>query len=266
MAKDPNATPKFTWKQLAIAGAAVVGLAAVIFGMSALSAPKKQQEPAPVTQGTLEAEKLASSADAALSQNQTATALALANKALKADPNNATAKRVIDTAQAPPATETPVSGGQPAEEPAAPPAGPYAKAVKDLGTLLPSSYGTWSKGRVTVQGSDALVTFEPSLKDRAARATVTRAAVYAHDMGSEAKAQAYVKNAVKRPYSVDAQPVRVGIVDSGYFGTNGAGVAAVAFARGRYAFEVVVTVRPGTKPASVKALGVDIASKVPAAR
>ena len=83
------------------------------------------------------------------------------------------------------------------------------------------------------------------------------------DKGTVAGARGYVEG-LKRAYARDAQAVTVGTL-AGRFATDGSHLAAVAFSRGRYAFEAVATAsRPD--PALIKDITVQAAAAFPAAR
>lgn len=269
---------RFTRRQLVIYGVAAVGLAAVIFGIAAISAPKSSPTTAPSTQlaTAVRSAELAQDASQALSKNETATALALAKQALKLDPANADAKRVIDEASAPAEAASGGSGTKsggtsagststaaPAPKPADSTA--FLKPVDDLATLLPVSVSGWTAGSVVVQGGDALVTFEPK-KGTPTSTQVVRALVSVHDRETADQAKVFITKVDKRVYAEDGATVVVGVVPDAAFGTDGAKVAATAFARGRFAVEVLVTAQPGVDPATLKATAVQIAALSAAAK
>jgi len=74
-----------------------------------------------------------------------------------------------------------------------------------------------------------------------------------------------VKSVDKKVYPGDGATVKFG-TQSGYFGTDGARLAVAAFARGRYAFEVVVYSQEGIKPSTLRPLAAKLAAAWSAAQ
>lgn len=226
-------------------------LALVIFAGAALSQPGASKRSTPQLTPAVRSQKLATQASEAASRGETQTALSLAEKSLKLDSSNATAKRVVAIVKdAAPASSSasPVSGGSapsgaPATATAPTPVGPYADKVDDLSTLLPTSVSGWRSGSVTARGDDALVTFAPTSSSPEYR-TTTRATFTVSDFATEAKAAAFVNDVEKRVYSTSGTTTQVGVV-SGYSGTDGSRLFVFAFARGRFVFETLVNARPG---------------------
>lgn len=244
--------------------ATVVALALVITVVAAVSSPKREKTSA-APDPVVSAEALALKAETALSDGETSTAVTLAEQALDADPTNKKATTVIERATTEPERE-PSSGDQPADpdEPAPQNDDAYSKAVADMSSLLPASISGWSAATVVVQKTEALVTFEPKL-GAPHEATTMKALVIAHDRGSKSKAAEFVEKVDKRVYANSSGAADVGAV-SAYFGTDGKRLAVVAFARGRFAFEVILTAQQGVKPTKLKQAGIDVASKLPAAK
>lgn len=254
-------------RRVLIGAAAVLVLAAVIFGVAAVSEPARRRT-GPVTSPTgestaLEAtERTAKSAAQALASGETTRALDLAKKALAEDPDNTTAKRVIASTQQPAK-----SAGDTKEDPdgAAPAgAGAYASQVTDSTKLLPAVVRDWRRGRELIDKTEALVTFEPEPAtddaDEAVRVLIT-----SHDRGSEQKASAFIEQVSKKAYATAGKSVTVGVVPDGYSGADVSGQVVVAFARGRYAFEVVLAPVQGASFNDSRALALDIARRIPAA-
>lgn len=257
---------RFSRKRLLTLGAGIVALALVITGVAALSSPREAPEKTETT-AVLTAERLAQKAEDAASREHTQTALALVAKALAADPDNPTARRLQARLVAESEDSAQADGGaaQPAAGSAVSAAGPYDKPIDELATLLPSKFRAWKRGAILSASQTAVVTFEPVMADPASDAVV-RISLYAKDAGTSAKASSLVDKVYKRAYSKDAAKVSVGVVPTGHFGTDGSQLAAVGFARGRYAFEVIVTASPGVKPTTLKALALEAASTMPAAQ
>lgn len=243
----------------------VVVLAAVILVVAAISAPKKSTPETRKPTPEIQAESLAKQAETALSNGETSTAVALAQQALETDNTNATAKKVVEQLDAAKPEQASNGDEGPSEEPSPTVKDDaYAKAVGDMTTLLPVSISGWSKGTVVKQKSEALVTFEPNRENPAAR-TAVRALVIAHDRGTSAKANDFIAKVDKRVYTKDRASVDVGSVNA-YFASDGARLAVVAFPRGRYAFEVILTAQPRVKPGTLKDVAVLIAKTLPAAK
>lgn len=131
--------------------------------------------------------------------------------------------------------------------------------VSDLASLLPQVISGWERGSPLVDGADATVTFSP-----ASAGPMSRALYAVHDRGSVEGARAFIEDTSKIAYRNDGADVRIGR-EMGYFGTDGARLATAAFARGRFAFEVVVTV-PDGDPASFKDATVALGAEFEAAK
>jgi len=263
MSKVRALDPKM--KRILIALAAVIGLALLIFGVSALSSTKEPAETvATTTQLSPEAQAdiLAQRAVAAESQNDTATARSLAESALQLNAANQTAVAVVkrldeaDPGTTPattkPATETPTT------------ADTWSKPIKNVASVLPTAIVGWTAGNIVSQKGDAQVTFTPD-PDGTDSGTAIRATFAVHDRGNAAKASTFVKSVDKKVYPGDGATVKFG-TQNGYFGTDGARLAVAAFARGRYAFELVVYSQEGIKPSTLRPLAVKLAAAWSAAQ
>jgi len=262
-------------------GIGVLALAGVIFAGGALSSSRSRESAPPSKlSAAIEAERHARNALAALSREETATALALADRALGLDSKNATANRVISRAkqaaeESVPSRELDTRDIPENASPTDPaPSDPlpsqnldegYTEKVGDLTVLLPGSVTGWVSGQVVAQSPDALITLDPA-KGSPASPKALRAVVSVHDMETPAKARDFVAKVTKRTYGKDGAAVNAGVVSGAYFGTNGTSVAVVAFSRGRFAFDVVVPARPGIAPAELKSISVSVAGSLPAAR
>lgn len=263
MSKVPTLGPKL--KRILVLVAAVIGLALLIFGISALSSAKKPAETVATTSrlsAEAQADILAQRAVAAESKSDTATARSLAESALKLNAANQTAVAVVKRldeanpgtvlAPAKPTTNTTPTGDI------------WLKPIKNVASLLPTSITGWSAGNIVSQKGDAQVTFTPDAEG-ADTGSAVRATFAVHDRGTAAKASTFVRSVDKRVYPGDGATVKFG-TQSGYFGTDGARLAVAAFARGRYAFEVVVYSQEGIKPSTLRPLAVKLAAAWSAAR
>lgn len=244
-------------------GLGVLGLAAVVFLGGAL-AKSDTPKPAPSTQlaPSIQADQLARDAQAALSKNDTATALSLAEKALKADPSNAAAAAVVAAAKAQP---TPAEPTKPDSGDSSSKDDPYLSAVKDLKKLLPTKITGWEVGQVVEQSPDALVTYQPEAGSTDDDWT-KRAVFSVHDLKTVTKAKDFVAKVDKVAYAKTPATLSVGVVDTAYFGTNESGTAMVAFARGRFAFEMLVVAEQGVDPVALKDTATALAAAFPAAK
>ncbi len=201
-------------------------------------------------------------------------AIALLERISAEDPDHERAAALLRQLRAADATDASGdddTGGQsgPGTSPEDPGGGPgtdeprddsaYLVAVGDLDALLPQVISGWQRGTAEKTDVDATVPFT------AAPTTAVSRALYAvHDRGSADDAVRFIEDTSKVVYSSDGSTVPVGVVD-GYFGTDGGRLATVAFARGRYAFEVVVTVSEG-EPASVRDAAIALAREFGATR
>jgi hypothetical protein len=218
----------------------VVALALIIVGLWAFTSPKKTPE-APVAARSNPTQQSAQFYRAgldALSAEQTGTAIALFEKALKADPSNTDAKKALDGAKKPASSgsSTTSSASSSAKPKATAPASEWTKKLA-LPSLLPTAFPGYTVGGVEQGGpSDANVSAAPAQ----ANAPVTSVLWTVHDRGTASGANAFLASVSKKLYSKDAAQVRVSDVTA-YFGTDGQRFATVAYVRGRYVFEVIVT-------------------------
>jgi hypothetical protein len=250
-------TRRWVWVALG-----VVALAAVVYLGGALTPDEQGSAPSTKLTPELEAQKFARDAESALSANDTDTAVTLAQRALKTDPNNVQASTILARAAAKSELTDP-----PAEDAgdSAPEKSQYLSEVKDLPSMLPPRISGWVAGQVVDVAPDALVTYQPAVGS-SADAQAKRAVFSVHDMKSSAKAEQFLQEVAKVAYAQSTAAVAVGSVKKAHFGTDGAGTAVVAFARGRYAFETLVVAEPGVSPAGLKRMAVDLAASLPAAK
>lgn len=248
-----------------------LALAAVIFIASSLGTPaKKSSGPSAAVTPAVEAQLLAGKAQTALANGQTDSAVDLANQALALDKSNQAAAQVIEDAT--PVTDEDVSQQPQEPDGSAADAAPeprddaaYRQAVEQLPSLLPASIDGWIAGQLLEQGDTAIVTFEPKPGTDAYR-QVVRATVTVHDMRTTSEASAFVSRVDARLYSHDKTTVKVGVIPDAYFGTDGSAIATVAFARGRYSFEISVSTPSNVDPKDVRALLANVATALPAAK
>ena len=135
-----------------------------------------------------------------------------------------------------------------------PPAPPYLDPVSDLGLFLPEVIEGWQRGGLVVNDMTAVAPFSPNRERE-----VTRAVFAVNDRETEAAAKRFVEEVSKRAYPSDGASVKVGVVDA-YFGTDGTRLATVAFSRGRYAFEVILTA-DAVEPRTLRGVATDLAGE-----
>jgi hypothetical protein len=238
---------------------AVLVVAVVVGSLFAQS----RRPPAPATiQLSAEQQSKADydNAVSALSNEATDTAIALLERAVTLDPGNTAAKtKLAQLKKATPVTPpaTPGAAAPPAVTPV--PAGPdpFLGAI-DLTKLLPTAMDGFSLGSSQVLAPDATIAAEPD----AGGSGATNIVWAVHDRGSEKSAQQFVDGLTKGLYANSPATVNVRGV-TGFFGTDGTRFAAIAFRRGRYAFEVLVT--SSGPPADAKTLAEKAAAAFPAA-
>jgi hypothetical protein len=249
----------------ALVAAGVLVLAAVMFGVSALSSPRSSfdQSQIPVSSAFDKSRAYAQQAEAALRRGETTRAVELLRQAVAADPSNTQAQgqlQQIHDSQNPPARRQDRQPVNPSNNATKTGPDPFLSPVADLAKLLPASVTGYDKGSVLRDSEDAELSFDPTSK---APAGVTRALFSVHDRGSVSAASAFVSQTIPNAYSREGATVTIHDVNNGYFGGNGQNVFTVAFSRGRFAFEVNVTVVPGTGTASAKSAAAAAASAFP---
>jgi hypothetical protein len=182
---------------------------------------------------------------AALAAGDTTTSVALLTKAASAGHAGARAK--LDEIAKDTGTTTPTPGT-------------YESKVADLASLLPTRVAGYTSQLIETSTVSAILPLQP---DRTGPAnSVSLVAVTVLDKGTVSSAEAYVTG-FPRAYPKDQQAVTVG-VQTARFGTDGSHLAAIAFSRGRYAFEVVVTSSKGA-PVGLKDIAAKVAAALPAA-
>lgn len=281
-------------RHLLMGVASVVLLALVMFGVSALTQPSRDDD---VTSPDLalsedQGQELFDSAMEALDLGDVPGAIGLLQRALVVDPSNMPARRElerliaadgrtspnnsggtsIDVTEPSPTGTSPTPGGgtsspddPPTQGGGAPPpsdrdAG-FLDPVDDLRDLLPSSVPGYELGLPVLLGDDVSVTGDPV--ESGPQGRVTRALFAVHDRGSPEAADAFIRDVMKVAFPSDSMNVEIGGVPA-YFGTDGTRFAAIAYKRGRYVFEVVVT-SSGARPASLKDDVIDAARAFPGA-
>lgn len=243
-------------------GVTVLILALVIFGLWAFTAPSnKPSTPPTITLSPQQqAQKAYDEGVSALSKDQTGTAIALFEKALTLDPNNASAKAALDRAKnsssnsgssttGSSTTKTPPKKKTPA------PVSAWDKKI-DVKTLVPTSFPDYSLARVESGAvGDADISGTPSKNGTG----ITTVVWHVRDYVTDAKAAQFLTLTTKKLYPNDGAQVVVNGANA-YFADDGNVLASVEYTRGRYVFEVIVTAH---NPGTIKDFAVQAASAFP---
>jgi hypothetical protein len=234
-------------------GGTILACAVIILVFGALSTPRTTPEPAPRS-NTAPGLKDYTDGMAALAAGDTTRAVGLLNAAAAAG-NTSAAERLADITDATPSS-TPSTAPD-----AVPTDDTLSKPVADVSSLLPASMTGYTAAEIETSADGAILAFAPTYTGPYGRVSLVVMSVF--DKGSEAKARAYVEQ-MDRAYPKSGATVTVG-TQRGHFGTDGSHLAAVAFSRGRYAFEVVATAaRPD--PSTIRDVTITAAAAFPAAQ
>jgi hypothetical protein len=231
-------------------GGTILAAAVIIVVFGALSTPRTTVEPAPRST-TVPGLQAYTDGMAALAAGETTKAVALLKSAAEAG-NTQAAERLAEITDASATPSTP--GAAPTDE-------ALSKPVSDASSLLPATMTGYTPAKVEKNPDGAIVAFQPTFDGPYGKVTMVVLSVL--DKGSEAQAREYVEQ-LSRAYPANGAAVTVG-TRQGRFGTDGSHLAAVAFSRGRYAFEAVATAsRPD--PSIVRDITITAAAAFPAAR
>lgn len=230
-----------------LVGLATVVVLAVVITVASALAPSKNKSTEPTLTASEQSDLLYKQALDAWQSGDATGAVALATQALDSNSNNADAKTLIVKIKQSGSTQD--SGGTKKPAPSTQPtaaATAFDKPIAKFAALLPSSYEGFDVGGVVAGKADADVSGSP-LKT----GTIFRIAWAIHDRGTKAGAQSFITKSTKALYPKSPASVTVDGA-TGYFGTDGTQLAAVAYARGRYVFEVALTA-DGVAPETLKA-------------
>jgi hypothetical protein len=249
-------------------GITVAVLVVAIVAGSLFAASKRPPVPATIQLNPQQQSKSDyDNALSALSNEATSTAIMLLERAVTIDPTNTAARTKLaalkkstpepkpSTPAPSPTTPTTTTPEPPKPDPNKP--DPFAGNIS-LKKLLPSAMDGFSLGSPQIIAPDATLAGEPNASDTGAINVVWAV----HDRGSGSSAQKFLDGVSKGLYPKDPAVVTVRGV-TGYFGTDGTRFATVAFRRGRYVFEVLVT--SSGPPADAKALAEKAAAAFPTA-
>jgi hypothetical protein len=273
--KAGTKTPNKNRRTLTIVGtvAFVIFLAGVIFWGSALSSTSSVEDTEVATTLTPEEEsaELYQQALAAIQSGETTEAATLLQKSVALDPDNTAAADALAriSADRNSGGSSGSSGGSGASDSGdddgddpQPPADPdegWEQQIEDLVAALPASVFGYELGVPTALGPDATVPADPVAGGPVVE--VRRALYIVHDYETPEAAQNFVDNVAPSAFPENESDVTVNGV-AGYFGTDGTRLAAVAFARGRYGFEVILTSNTGS-PGALLDLAVEAAEAFP---
>ncbi len=258
---DRTSRTKALWS-----GAATVAVLAVVLIVFGLVGPLRSKQPAgeaplAVEQPATTSQMLYQQAVQAEASGETTKAAELAQAALAADPGNAAARTLLDKiAQGPtdPAPNPDEPDASIDETPAVDPDAAFRKKYENLAALLPTNAAGFSYDIPLQFGPDITM----SGNQVPASKTITLISWAAHDLKTAAAAKSFITKTSKQSFPEDGASVTVN-GKKAYFGTDGTRFATVAFARGRYAFEVLVTVS-GADPVTAKAIASEAARVFPA--
>ena len=224
----------------------VIVLAGVIYGLSAISAPRKQQTPPTIQLSAAQKSQAEYSKGlAALASGDTSAAVAAFRTAIALDANNTAAKAKLEEVTKSTTTKKPSTSKTSTTTP--PAADPFATKVADIKKLLPPTYPNFVVGTATSDGRNAEVPATPSHGG----SPISHVLWSVHEQSTTAKASEFIKDVSKSLYPKNAADTTINGVPA-YFGTDGTRFAVVAYRRGLYVFEVVLTSGTGS-PASLKA-------------
>lgn len=240
----------------------VVALAGVIFTIGALGEARKNDEARLELSATERSNRMYTDGMSALASGDTTEAAQLFTRALELDPANKRAAAELDKIDKPADDSGDNESSNPTTTPVTDPDAGYMDAVANIVSLLPVSVSGYELGMTQVQGTEAQVPADPITGGPVRR--VKRVVFFVHDRGDVAKAKGFVSSVSRTAYPQNAANVSVNGIPA-YFGTDGSLLATVAFTRGRYAFEVLVT-SDGPAPGTLLDDALAAAAALPASR
>lgn len=242
----------------------VVALAGVILVIGALGEARKNDEARLELTATQRSDRMYSDGMAALESGETTEAVQLFTRALELDPANERASAELDKINKP-AQDTDNDGGgstNPTVTPVTDPDAGYLAAAADLTKLLPVTVSGYELGMTQALGTEAQVPADPTTGGPLRR--VKRVVFVVHDRGDATKAKAFVSSVSRTAYPQNAADMKLNGIPA-YFGTDGSLLATIAFTRGRFAFEVLVT-SDGPAPGTLLDDALAAAAALPASR
>lgn len=245
-------------RALWIAATVVVGALVILgFGAFSLRTPSSENVQVPPAAGQADYER----GLAALASGDTTKAIGLLEAAAAA--GNGAAKTALARARAAsgPAGGSGASGAGSGggTVPTTTPSTSDPAAVDDLGSLLPVSVAGYDLAEPEISRTSAILALEPTFQGPYGKVSIVVMTVM--DKETAAAAKAYV-DALPKAYPQNGETLPVG-ADQARFGTDGSRLAAVAYSRGRYVYEVVATASR-FDPMVAKPYAVAVATAFPA--
>lgn len=252
--------------------ATVVVLAAVILGLSAISASKKSAVTPPTIQysASQQSQQAYAAGQSALASGDTTAAIADFKRAVALDPSNTAAQTSLtettdsqtntssNSSSSSKSSTTKKTSTSPSSNTTSP-TDWSTQPLADLKVLLPAKFSGYVMGQRIVIGPDAVISATAAnSKSQASHVEWT-----VHDRTSVTGANTYMTKVTKTVYPKDSSSVTINGV-SGSFGTDGDQFAAVVYRKGRYVFEVVLTA-PSGSPGDLKQLATQAAASFPTA-
>lgn len=169
----------------------------------------------------------------ALESGEITRAVGLLEAVIAAEPSNSEARKLLEAAKPAPQSPTLDDPDDPAIQPA-----DYLDPVSDLASLLPASVAGYSIDNADIGSEQGALTLTPA-PGAAQTGQVRVVLMTVYDFKSPDAAAAFIAGQTKA-FPISDRSVTIGTFP-GRFGADAARIAAVSFARGRYAFEVVLT-------------------------
>ncbi|NTU71261.1 MAG: hypothetical protein HGB10_05530 [Coriobacteriia bacterium] len=133
----------------------------------------------------------------------------------------------------------------------------FMKHYKDMAVLMPTTFPNFTFGPATQSTDDIAISGSPKFSGGPAARIIWSIS----DYRTAAKAKRSIGRTSKELFPEDARSVTVYSTPA-YFGTDGMKFATVAFVRGRYKFEVLVTANGG-KPKDLQSMAAQAAKAFP---
>ena len=245
-----------TLVKIASAVGGVVLLAAVIFGVAAISSPSGGQGGlpfipvggVPTSTGPAVVPTFTSNASATADSTGSSKTVASSSPQTRTSGSSGSSGYRVTSSSGTGASGN-GSGSGTTVTPAA------HRLVKPIKEQLPASVAGFSSSGTQLYSTTAIMALQPT---PAGRVPMSLALLTVHDFATSARAKAFIEDSIKNIYPDHQQtiPVAGGSV---FFGTQGTTFGEVAFYSGRYAYEVTVTSSKGD-PFGLKSEAVKLAS------
>lgn len=246
-------------RRYVVAGISVLGLAIVIAVVAAIG-PGRSDTGVTLPNVRFNSDQTYDQAVKAAQSGDTTAAKVLARKAVSADPSNEKARQLVsrlDRSAAPTLTGNSSNngGGGSHEGTSTSPDTGFTTHISDLTPLLPTAFDGFSLDPVAKTDTDVSV----SARAKSAAMPASHVVWAIHDMGTPAAAKGFLTHTSRNLYPSHPATVNVDGVQ-GYFGSDGSRFATVAYVRGRYVFEVLLSAT-GPDPDALQSLTVSAAQR-----